>query len=365
VNRREALAAGTALLALRNGSPDTRKTKNVVVVTFDGFRPEELFHGCEESLLSKQGGVANVESTRDRFWRDSPEERRAALLPFFWNVVAKQGQIYGNSSKNSLARVTNKRNFSYPGYNEMFCGAGDDRIDSNDKVPNPNINVLEWLNGKLEFHGRIAAFCCWDVFPFILNRDRSGLRVHAGWEPLAASPASLHERLLDRFLDELPRVWPNSHFDALAFEAGLDHLQVHKPRLLYFGFGETDEFAHEGRYDLYLESAWRADRMLSRLWKELQADRDYRDQTTLVITTDHGRGGLPDGWKNHGASVPGADKIWIAVIGPDTPPLGERASIPDVTQSQIAATIAQFVGEDFRGAFPNAAPPIADTLAAG
>ena len=37
--------------------------------------------------------------------------------------------------------------FSYPGYSEMFCGwPDDDRIDSNDPVPNPNVSVLEVVN---------------------------------------------------------------------------------------------------------------------------------------------------------------------------------------------------------------------------
>jgi len=32
----------------------------------------------------------------------------------------------------------------------------------------------------------------------------------------------------------------------------------------------------------------------------------------------------------------GSDNIWIAVIGPDTPPMGERTNIAPVVQAQIA-----------------------------
>jgi len=40
----------------------------------------------------------------------------------------------------------------------------------------------------------------------------------------------------------------------------------------------------------------------------------------------------------------GSENIWIAVIGPDTPPLGERAHIALVTQSQIAARLGLPLG---------------------
>lgn len=53
--------------------------------------------------------------------------------------------------------------------------------------------------------------------------------------------------------------------------------------------------------------------------------------------------------------MPGAENIWVAVMGPDVPALGERTAV-EVTQSQIAATIAALVGEDFQTASPKAAP---------
>ena len=77
-------------------------------------------------------------------------------MPFFWGTIAKEGQLYGNQHKGSIAHVTNGKNFSYPGYSEILCGFSDPRIDSNDKVPNPNVTVLEWLNRRPGFEGRVA-----------------------------------------------------------------------------------------------------------------------------------------------------------------------------------------------------------------
>src|SRR3954451_25344029 len=145
-------------------------TRNVVLVTTDGLRWQEVFRGADDALLNKKdGGVADPDALRRAFWRETPEARREALLPFLWTTVARRGQLFGNRDKKSLAYVTNGKNFSYPGYNEMFTGSPDPRIDSNAKRPNPNVSVLEWLHRKPAFRGEVAAVASWDLFPFILN----------------------------------------------------------------------------------------------------------------------------------------------------------------------------------------------------
>lgn len=101
------------------------KTENVIVVTLDGFRPQEMFGGADETLLDREGGgVRDVPALKERFWRDSPEERRKTLLPFLWETVAVKGQIFGDPSRGAPVTLTNGLKFSYPGYNEMFCGFG-------------------------------------------------------------------------------------------------------------------------------------------------------------------------------------------------------------------------------------------------
>lgn len=369
-SRREFLAltlAGSAsLLRGEARADDELATRNVVLVTLDGLRPEEVFRGADEAFLTKKAGVSNPDRLRARFWRESPAERREALMPFLWKVVAREGQLFGNADRGSVARVTNGRNFSYPGYNEILTGAADDRVDSNDKRPNPNVNVLEWLQDRPGFgKGSAAAYGSWDVFPFILNRERSGLAVNAGWEPIEDGELTPRQVLLNDLSTSLPRHWDNVRYDALTFEAALEHLRKHRPRVLYLALGETDDYAHEGRHDLYLDSAFRSDAMLAKLWATLQGTPGYRGATSLIVTTDHGRGGVPDGWKGHGADVPGADRIWIAALGPDTPPLGERSDVGPVTQSQVAATVAALLGQDYRAEFPKAAPPLADVIRPG
>ncbi|MFN0199524.1 MAG: AP protein [Planctomycetaceae bacterium] len=335
--------------------------ENVIYVTLDGFRWQELFSGAEERFIAKDAGVRDVGALRERFWRQTPEERREVLMPFLWQTIVKNGQIFGDPSRECIAKLTNGHKFSYPGYSEMFVGFADPRIDSNDKFPNPNVNVLEFLNSREAFKGKVAAIATWDVFPFILNRERSGIFVHAGTGPIVDEPLTPRQQSLNHEIANALVLWPTNQLDLFAVELAREHLLKHRPRVIYLGLGETDEWGHERRYDLYLHAAHKADRQIKELWELIQSLPEYQGKTSLVISTDHGRGETLGDWTNHGKDVPGAEFIWMAVMGPKTPVLGVREKI-EVTQSQIAATLAQLVGEDFRQPVPQAAEPLPGVL---
>jgi Type I phosphodiesterase / nucleotide pyrophosphatase len=341
------------------------QTQTVVLIVSDGLRWQEVFSGADEPLLNEEHGgnwVAEPE-LRKRYWRGSPEERRAVLFPFIWGTVAKQGQIYGNQTKGSVAHVTNGKAFSYPGYNEMSTGYPNDAIDSNEYGPNPNPTVFEWLNGLGDLKGQVAIYGTWNVYENIFNKKRSGLPMQVGWD----LPAKPHETPRDALLRELYAT--TTRFDeedvgnSFLQVSLLDFVKAEHPRALFVGYGETDNWAHQGRYDLVLESAHRFDYFVKQLWDTMQAQPKYKDHTTFIITTDHGRGSGFTEWKEHGVEEKGSENIWIAVIGPDTPPLGERQKVAPVAQAQIAATVAAFLGKDYHAAVPKSAAPIASVLA--
>jgi hypothetical protein len=349
---------GAGLAAVVVAQPAATKTRNVIHVMADGLRWQEAFRGADPALMTKANGVDDAAELRREFARATAAESRAALMPFLWNVVAKQGQVFGNRDLGSEAYVTNGLNFSYPGYSETFCGFADARVNSNDKVPNPNVSVLEWLNGKKAYQGKIAAFGAWDLFPFILNAKRSGLLVNAGYTPLEVAPVTPALRLLNRLKAETA-MWGGESFDAPTFHTALEYTKLHKPRVLFLSMGEPDEWAHDGKYALYLKSIRRFDDYVRELWETVQAMPEYRGNTTLIISVDHGRGEGPVEWRKHGEKAPDSKYIWMAFLGPDTAAKGERSKTAAVTQSQIAATLAGMLGEDYRSAAPRAAAPIA------
>ena len=350
-----------ALLALLSSAqlPAGLPADRILVVTLDGLRWQELFGGAQPELISKQsGGVADSAGLVRRFWRETAAARREALLPFLWSVVANRGRILGDSAGGSIVRVTNGKRFSYPGYNELLSGAPDDRVTSNDKIPTPNVTVLEWLNRRPGFQGRVAAFGSWDVLPFIVNSARSGIHTNGDGPPIG-NPRTAVERALNDLAADLPPYWGTVRFDAVTMQGALHHLKTRQPRVLYVMLGDTDEWAHERRYDLYLDAAQRSDRFLRTLWETVQSMPGYRDRTALLVATDHGRGSGED-WTDHGREVPAAGRIWMAVMNPKGVS-GQRSIVPlTYTQGQFAATIAALLGleKEFRAANPKAAPSV-------
>lgn len=337
----------------------TQGTQNVIFVMTDGLRWQEVFRGADSLLITKKYKVKDKEAVKRAYWRETREARREALMPFLWGTIAKEGQIYGNRDKGSDAHVTNGLFFSYPGYSETLCGFSDPRINSNDKIPNPNVTVLEWLNRKQAYQGHVAAFAAWDVFPSIFNAERAGFPVIAGYDSLKELADDPRVDLLNHLKSEAPRVWDDEPFDVIPFYTAIEYLKQRKPRVLYISLGETDDWAHAGNYPEYLNAAHRADEYLRILWETAQSMPEYRGKTTLIFSPDHGRG---DGrkWTDHGEKVPSSKYIWMAFLGPDTPALGERSKIPAVTQNQIAATLAAFLDEDYPADVPKAGKPIAD-----
>jgi Type I phosphodiesterase / nucleotide pyrophosphatase len=358
------LVATVHRLPAQGAPAGQRKTRNVVLIVADGLRWQEIFTGAEEDLMNdKEGGMwAKPEELRRDFWREDVNERRKALFPFLWGIVAERGQIFGNQNKGSDAHVTNGQAFSYPGYNEMLAGYPDPKIDSNEFGTNPNMTVFEWLNKLPEFRGKVAVYGTWSVFKDIFNEKRSHLVMQAGWDLPYKGKLTARQKLLNDLYRSTSKLDDQDVYDSFLQIPLLEFARAKRPKVLFVGYGETDNWAHSGRYDLVLQSAHEFDRYVEELWNTLQAMPAYRDQTTFIITTDHGRGSGPVDWREHGVDQKGSENIWMAVLGPDTQALGERTNTTAIRQAQIAATIAGLLGKDYRRDVRAAAPPLEGVL---
>lgn len=336
-----------------------RKTENVIIITMDGMRWQEVFGGIDSALMHNTEFSKDSGGLRKKYWHDDARERRKKLFPFFWSTIATHGQLYGNRWIGNTVDVANRYRFSYPGYNELFTGYPDTAVNSNDKVWNKNVNVLEWLNNQPKYKGKVAAFATWDVFPYILNRQRSGLYVNADYDSFNFNRPEF------AVLNDLQKLAPRPigvRPDVITYMAAREYLKTYKPHVLYIAFDETDDFAHGGQYDQYLMSAHAQDAMIADLWKTVQASPQYRDKTTLLITVDHGRGdSVKKEWRDHGEKILEAKGIWIAAIGPDTKALGEVQNKMGLEQRQVATTIAALLGVTFKPAHP-VAPPVSTII---
>ena len=317
----------------------------IVLITMDGLRWQELFTGADPLLVTHTEYVHDTTALKASFWRDTPRERREALMPFLWQEATKMGQFHGNRGLGNKVDLTNTMWFSYPGYNEILTGRADDsRIDSNDKINNPNTTILEIANSDPKYKGKVAAFGSWDVFPFIVNKERSGVPVNAGFEIAMGNDLTERERFLNQLQAQVPSPWGTVRLDAFTHHYALEHMKKKHPEFIYIAYGETDDFAHDGNYEAYLKSAHNTDNLIKGLWEFTKQDDFYKDNTIFIITTDHGRGTDPlDTWKHHGSKIKGAGQVWLIAFGNGIKAMGEVDDDAQVYSNQIAPTLLELL----------------------
>lgn len=326
-----------------------KKVDHLIVITMDGFRWQEVFTGMDSSLANNsefnQGDSAEL---FNKYWNDNAEERRKLLLPFFWNTIVPKGQVYGNRRYENKVNNANPFHFSYPGYNEIFTGNPDTTINSNEFPPNPQINVLEFLNTQPDFKGRVAAFTAWEAFNRILNEERSKIPVIAAFDITPGNNLTAQQKLINKMLLNSYKPWGDDEcLDLFTHYAAIEHLKNKKPKVLYIAYGETDEWAHAGQYRDYLNTAHQWDKWLREIWNYIQSDAEYKNRTALIITVDHGRGFGAE-WTKHGRTITGAEGIWFAVFAPNVPARGEIKTAMQLYQEQLAQTMSGLLAKEFK-----------------
>ncbi|MEJ7626868.1 MAG: alkaline phosphatase family protein [Ferruginibacter sp.] len=318
----------------------SQQTLNIFIITTDGFRWKEVFFGADSLIINDPRFVKDIALSKELFWEEKMEERRKKLMPFFWNTVARSGQLYGNRQLKNRVNNKNLYRISYPGYNEIFTGYADPFVIKNSPVNNKNINILEYLNALPAYNGKVVAFTSWDIFPFIFNKKRNSLNINSSYILTGSDDSST---IINKVQNSIINKTGTRH-DLLTFVSAKDYIQSNHPRVVMISLGETDEFAHQGRYDLYLQQANSVDRMIAELWYFVQTDSFYKDQTTFIITTDHGRGARHTNWTTHNMIAKGSGDAWLALLGNGIEPLGEMRSAEKLYLNQVAATVAALLG---------------------
>lgn len=330
------------------------QSENIIIITTDGLRWQEVFGGMDAAIANdKRFNEGDSAYLYKKYWAASSIERRKKLMPFFWTTIVKQGNLFGNRSIGNKVDVANPYWFSYPGYNEIFTGYADTAVNSNNYPPNPNVNLLEYLNSVPKYKGRIAAFGAWDAFERILNKQRSGLTIVNGFDTLAGNITE-KQKLINQMLLASYKPWHEDEcLDVFTHFAALEYLKTKQPKILYIAYGETDEWAHAGKYRSYVDAANQVDKWIAELWHYIQSNPAYKNKTSIFITTDHGRGdAVKEQWRDHGSNVAGASQTWFAVMGPNIKANGEVRSEGQFYTKQFVQTMASLLNQTFKANHP-------------
>jgi Type I phosphodiesterase / nucleotide pyrophosphatase len=325
--------------------------KNLIIVTIDGVRWQEVFEGANEQILNNPDYVSEIRLSKSLYWDDNFETRRKKIMPFLWNYIINEGQVIGNRNEGTKMNVANVWGISYPGYNEIFTGNTDITIATNAKKFNSNENILEYLNGLYGFKNGVVGFVSWDVFPYIFNnkRGKNNFLLNASYNySTLPETENINLNKVTIVSNEFIKHKEATRNDALTFQSAKAYLEEHRPRVLFLGLGESDEMAHQKKYDLYLQKIQQSDQMIAELWQWVQTTEGYRNNTDLIITTDHGRGQSKDTWDEHGFGVKGCKQTWMALLGPDY--IATNHSIPkqQIYQRDICYMIDTILGTQFR-----------------
>jgi hypothetical protein len=276
----------------------------VVLVTIDGLRWQEVFD-AKDSLA--RGG-----------------ER--PLMPHLTERVIRAGVGFGDRDARggASARTSSRRPISLPGYQAIFAGRTTP-CESNDCPRVTGETLPEAIARRLALsRDEVAAFGSWSRLALAVSARDDAVLVDVGPEggPHMGGPP-----------------WPNARWDRQTLFRALPHLRSARPRFLYVGLLDTDERAHDGDREGYLAAARAADAALARLDELIsQLPPAQAAATTLIVTTDHGRGNGPL-WTGH-SRYPTSRDIWLAARGPSV----QGPARSRVSQADIRPTVERLLG---------------------
>ena len=327
---------------------------SVVLLTLDGVRWQELLRGTDPEL-----GDGRVLPVFTRFHDD----------------LKTRGVFYPE------ARLSNAVAISLPAYASILSGRFSD-CEGNGcgrtRVP----TLPEHLRAAGAFAATdLALFASWEKLPLAAERTPGHLVVNAAYEAFGGDHADL-----DAAQAAEPAPWEGARLDKYTLAHGLRYLRTHHPRFLTISLNDADEQAHRGDYPAYIEALRAYDRAIAEVAVTLAEMGADGRETTLIVTTDHGRG-QRGGWRDHGHN-PDSERVWVfahragvapgparspiahadlaptiaAILGAPTPPCGTCGrAIPELVALGRAAAAPAYAGPPPQGAF--GAPSVAASLA--
>ncbi len=230
---------------------------------------------------------------------------------------------------------------SLPGYSEIFTGRRAHGCADNDCARARTATLFDEVARASGTPDAVAVFSSWERIERAASPQQGAFVLSAGrsvrWHPEElASDAGVAA-----FLDEAAQADPFPGYgdfrpDRLTAAVALRYLEQRRPRLLYLGLGEPDEYAHRGDLPGYLGSLRAADEVVGRIFEALDGMGERGRRTTVLVTTDHGRG---VDWRHHGREMPESARVWLFAGGEGVSARGLVHSVRTHRLSDVAPTV--------------------------
>lgn len=273
--------------------------KNVIFITLDGVRYHEIFQGI-------------------RMPHRAREPRGTPLIPDVKRVIDEGGFFIGDKPHGEPSMwISNKIGLSQPGYRSILSGQFERECRQNGCPVIDHETLIDRLMDDGLDPKEVASFASWDLVDRCLESEKPRAVRSVSFnaiQGLSAEEAAPFDEIQARALKDRPTGWTGSRWDKYTFEMGLLYLRTYRPRFLYMMFVEPDEYAHENYYRGYVRSIRDFNERFMTLIRTLKEMGKYGEETSIVVTTDHGRGRGPYLWKKHSKEWHDSKHVWAMVL---------------------------------------------------
>lgn len=106
--------------------------------------------------------------------------------------------------------------------------------------------------------------------------------------------------------------------DSITTNRAKEIMTEHQPTLLLVNIIGPDISGHSNNWNWYLSTLSSTDKYVNTLWEHTQTNPFYSDQTSFIVTSDHGRhlDSIADGFISHGDGCAGCRHIQFVGFGP-------------------------------------------------
>jgi hypothetical protein len=315
------------------GAPHGR-TDNVILVTIDGVRWQDVFGGVDPAM-ARWSGLPDAEVVD-----------AARLLPNLF-ALARRGAVSGAPGHGAPMMASGPNYVSLPGYLEIFSGSREVGCRTNRCAPTAMRTLFDRARDTIAVKDTdVAVIASWETIAGAAARTPGRIAMSAGRHGGVTREAVKADAELARLVDEAASADPapgdaDYRPDAYTAAIALRYLEVARPRVLAVNLGDTDEYAHAGDYASYVRALRRADGFLGELRESLDRMGEYGRRTTIVVTCDHGRSAS---FNDHGWDVPESGRVWMVMSGGAVPALGYVDRGGAARLADIAPTLETLLG---------------------
>jgi hypothetical protein len=300
--RRSTALATRSATGPEPGAPAETDEPAVILVVLDGARWQEVFVGADPQL-SAEAGV--------------PAPHADALMPHLHALVAERGAALGAPGRGPPIAASGPNFVSLPGYTEIFTGHRKHDCADNDCADARVPTVMDQARALTSRPSDVAVIASWPKIGGAASVDPASLvlstgRYRTSHEDLLFDDAVMRDALEQGSRAEAFPGYGDYRPDRFTAALALRYLETRRPRLMFLGLGEPDEYAHRDDYAGYLASLRAADATLGEIFAVLGRMGARGAHTTVIVTADHGRG---RDYRVHGRAFPESGRVWLVAAG--------------------------------------------------